>query len=78
MHAPLVISEGIRLHPDEVQLTAMRAQGAGGQIANKTSSAIHPRFDVGASSLPAWAKNGVLQQRDSRLGRAGVLVAHGQ
>lgn len=70
--APLQIAE------DEVQISAIRAQGAGGQNVNKVSSAIHLRFDIPASSLPEDVKERLLALRDSRITQEGVLVLKAQ
>ena len=68
----------ITVLPEEVELTAVRAQGAGGQNVNKVASAIHLRFDVQASSLPDPTKAGLLALDDRRLTRDGVLVIKAQ
>ena len=62
----------------EVQITAVRSAGAGGQNVNKVSSAIHLRFDVGASSLPEAVKARLLSRRDQRITREGVVVIKAQ
>jgi ribosome-associated protein len=62
----------------EVELSAVRSQGAGGQNVNKVSSAIHLRFDIPASSLPEDVKARLLALADQRISRAGVLVIKAQ
>lgn len=74
----LEISSNVTLPLDEIEIQAIRAQGAGGQHVNKVSSAIHLRFDIGSSSLPDFYKQRLQQQRDNRITADGTIVIKAQ
>lgn len=74
----LQISSAVALPLEEVEITAIRAQGAGGQHVNKVSSAIHLRFNIADSSLPEFYKQRLTRQRDNRISNDGVIVIKAQ
>jgi ribosome-associated protein len=74
----LQISNAVSIADSEVELNAIRSQGAGGQNVNKVASAIHLRFDIRASSLPEFYKERLLASSDSRITQDGVVVIKAQ
>lgn len=74
----LPISNNVSLDENEITFEAIRAQGSGGQKVNKTSVAIHLRFDIEASSLPEYYKERLLALKDKRITKEGIIVIKSQ